>query len=59
MLKLGQRAFREEDGKAELLVGEARGHAEQSDAQLRELAHGILSRGGVRAEVRGAIPLPG
>jgi signal transduction histidine kinase len=54
-LKLAQRAFREDEGKAELLVGEALGHAERSNAELRELAHGILpsvlSRGGLRAGV--------
>jgi signal transduction histidine kinase len=54
-LKLAQRAFQEEDGQAELLVGEALGHAERSNAELRELAHGILptvlSRGGLRAGV--------
>jgi len=54
-LKLAQRAFREDDGKAESLVGEALGHAERGNAELRELAHGIipsvLSRGGLRAGV--------
>jgi signal transduction histidine kinase len=54
-LKLAQRAFREKDGKAESLVGEALGHAERGNAELRELAHGILpsvlSRGGLRAGV--------
>ena len=54
-LKLAQQAFRHEDGKAEALVGEALGHAERSNAELRELAHGILpavlTRGGLRAAV--------
>ena len=54
-LKLAQRAFGEGDGKAELLVGEALQHAERSNAELRELAHGILpavlTRGGLRAGV--------
>jgi signal transduction histidine kinase len=54
-LKLAQRAFQAEDGKAELLVGEALGHAERSNAELRELAHGILpsvlAHGGLRAGV--------
>jgi signal transduction histidine kinase len=54
-LKLAQRAFHEEGGKAESLIGEALGHAERSNAELRELAHGILpavlSRGGLRAGV--------
>jgi signal transduction histidine kinase/PAS domain-containing protein len=53
MLKLAQRAVREKDGKAESLVGEALAHAEQGNAELRELAHGILpavlTRGGLRA----------
>ena len=54
-LKLAQQAFRQDDGKAEALVGEALGHAERSNAELRELAHGILpavlARGGLRAAV--------
>jgi signal transduction histidine kinase len=54
-LKLAQRSFREEDGKAESLLGEALGHAERSNAELRALAHGILpavlTRGGLRAGV--------
>jgi signal transduction histidine kinase len=52
-LKLAQRAFREEDGNAEALVGEALGHAVEGTAELRELAHGMLpsamSHGGLRA----------
>jgi PAS domain S-box-containing protein len=54
-LKLAQRAFHEDDGKAEYLLGEALGHAERSNEELRELAHGILptalSNGGLRASV--------
>jgi GAF domain-containing protein len=54
-LKLAQRALRDEGGKAESLVGEALEHAEQGNAELRELAHGILpavlTRGGLRAGV--------
>jgi PAS domain S-box-containing protein len=54
-LKLAQRAFGQGDGKAETLVGEALQHAERSNAELRELAHGILpavlTRGGLRAGV--------
>jgi signal transduction histidine kinase len=50
-LKLAQRAFRQEDGKAESLVGEALEHAERSIVDLRELARGIhpriLSSGGL------------
>jgi signal transduction histidine kinase len=54
-LKLAQRAFRQNDGKAESLIGEALAHAEQGNLELRELAHGILpevlTRGGLRAGV--------
>ena len=54
-LKLAQRALRGQDGKAESLLSEALRHAEQSNAELRELAHGILpavlTRGGLRAGV--------
>jgi GAF domain-containing protein len=55
MLKLAQRALREGDGEGELLVGRALEQAEASNAELRELAHGILpavlTRGGLRAGV--------
>jgi signal transduction histidine kinase len=54
-LKLAQRAFRDEDGEAEALIGEALEQAELGNAELRELAHGILpailTRGGLRAGV--------
>ena len=54
-LKLAQQAFQENDGKAESLVGEALEQAEQGNAELRELAHGILpavlTHGGLRAGV--------
>jgi signal transduction histidine kinase/uncharacterized protein YoaH (UPF0181 family) len=54
-LKLAQRAFGEGAGKPEALVGEALQHAERGNAELRELAHGILpavlTRGGLRAGV--------
>jgi PAS domain S-box-containing protein len=54
-LKLAQRAFQEEDGRAEMLLGEALAHAETSNAELRALAHGILpavlTRGGLTAGV--------
>jgi signal transduction histidine kinase/PAS domain-containing protein len=53
MLKLAQRALREEDEKAESLVGEALEQAEHGNVELRELAHGILpavlTRGGLGA----------
>jgi PAS domain S-box-containing protein len=54
-LKLAQQAFRDEDGKAESLIGEALEQAEQGNRELRELARGILpaalTRGGLRAGV--------
>ncbi len=54
-LKLAQRAFRDEDGTAESLVGEALEQAEEGNRELRELAHGILpavlTQGGLRAGV--------
>jgi signal transduction histidine kinase len=54
-LKLAQRALRKENGTAESLVGEALEHAERGNAELRELAHGILpavlTRGGLRAGI--------
>jgi PAS domain S-box-containing protein len=54
-LKLAQRAFRDEDGKAEPLLSEALEQAEQGNRELRELAHGILpavlTQGGLRAGV--------
>ena len=55
MLKLAQRAFRDEDGKAESLLSEALEQAEQGNRELRDLAHGILpavlTQGGLRAGV--------
>ncbi len=54
-LKLAQRALQEEDEEAESLVGEALERAEEANAELRELAHGILpsvlTHGGLRAGV--------
>jgi signal transduction histidine kinase len=54
-LKLAQRAFREKDGKAESLIGDALAQAKQGNVALRELAHGILppvlTDGGLRAGV--------
>ena len=54
-LKLARRALSAGDGKAEALVGEALEHAELGNAELRELAHGILpallTRGGLRSGV--------
>jgi signal transduction histidine kinase/PAS domain-containing protein len=58
-LKLAQRALREGHEKAESLVGEALEQAEQGNAELRELAHGILpaalTRGGLRAGVNAIV----
>ena len=54
-LKLAQRAFKGGDGEPESLVGEALDYAELGNAELRELAHGILpavlTNGGLRAAV--------
>jgi PAS domain S-box-containing protein len=51
MLKLAQRAFGADDGRAESLVGEALDHAERGIDEMRELARGIhpriLSSGGL------------
>jgi PAS domain S-box-containing protein len=58
-LKLAQRAFRDGDGGAESLLGEALGQAEQGNRELRELAHGILpgvlTHGGLRAGVAAVV----
>jgi signal transduction histidine kinase/PAS domain-containing protein len=54
-LKLAQRALREQDRDMEPLIGEALEQAERGNAELRELAHGILpavlTRGGLGASV--------
>jgi signal transduction histidine kinase len=54
-LKLAQRALRLQDERAGTLIDEALQHAEQGNAELRELAHGILpavlTHGGLRAGV--------
>jgi signal transduction histidine kinase len=61
MLKLAQRAFDDADGngKAKALVGDALAQAERSNAELRELAHGILpsllTRGGLRGGVQSVV----
>jgi len=58
-LKLAQRAFRDDDGKAESLLSDALQQAEQGNRELRELAHGILpavlTRGGLRAAVAAVV----
>jgi GAF domain-containing protein len=55
-LKLAKRALRQQDGRAESRLAEALAHAEKSNEDLRELAHGILpavlTRGGLPAGVR-------
>ena len=54
-LKLAQRALGKDDGRLASLLAEALEHAEQGNAELRELAHGILpavlTHGGLRAGV--------
>ena len=54
-LKLAARALDGHDGEARELVEEALEHASHSNAELRELAHGllpaVLTRGGLRAGV--------
>jgi signal transduction histidine kinase len=54
-LKLAHRALDGRENEAATLVGEALEQAQQSNAELRELAHGILpavlTRGGLRAGV--------
>jgi GAF domain-containing protein len=51
-LKLARRALHQHDAEAEALVREALEQAEEGNAELRELAHGILpavlTRGGLR-----------
>jgi len=54
-LKLALRALRAKDPDAESLVAEALDHAQRGQAELRELAHGVLpsvlTRGGLGAAV--------
>jgi signal transduction histidine kinase len=58
-LKIAQRALRDEDGEARSLVGEALEQAKRGNAELRELAQGILpsvlTRGGLRAAVHSVV----
>jgi signal transduction histidine kinase len=55
-LKLARQALRDHDPEAESLIGDAIEQAEQSNTELRELAHGILpgilTSGGLGAAVR-------
>jgi GAF domain-containing protein len=59
VLKLALRALAQADANCEELVAEALRHAEQANAELRELAHGILpaalTRGGLRAGVEALV----
>jgi signal transduction histidine kinase len=64
-LKMLRRALQDGDEAAEALVSEALEHAEQANAELRELAHGrlpsVLTHGGLRAGVEALAsraPLP-
>jgi signal transduction histidine kinase len=58
-LRLAQQAVREKDANTESLIGEALGQAEQSNTELRELAHGILppvlAHGGLGAGLRSLV----
>jgi signal transduction histidine kinase len=58
-LKLAQRAFGDDPERAGSLLADALHHAEQGNAELRELAHGILpavlTRGGVLAGVESLV----
>ena len=59
VLKLALRALSDGNPGASEMVTEARRHAEQANAELRELAHGILpgalTRGGLRAGVEALV----
>jgi signal transduction histidine kinase len=59
VLKLALRALANAEANAGELVAEALRHAEQANAELRELAHGILpaalTRGGLRAGVEAVV----
>ena len=59
VLKLALRALSDGDAGASAMVAEALRHAEQANAELRELAHGILpaalTRGGLRAGVEALV----
>jgi len=65
-LKLVRQALQDDDGELPSLVDEALGHVERGNAELRELAHGILpanlTRGGLRAAIGSVVSrldLPG
>jgi signal transduction histidine kinase len=58
-LKLAQRALKAHDEEAESLIAEALERAQQGNAELRELAHGILpavlAQGGLRSGVNSIV----
>ena len=58
-LKLAPRALEQERDAARALVGDALDHVERANAELRELAHGILpgvlTRGGLRGRGRAGV----
>jgi GAF domain-containing protein len=58
-LKLAQRALQANDDRIEPLVAEALDHAQQGNAELRELAHGllpaVLTQGGLQAGVNAIV----
>jgi signal transduction histidine kinase len=58
-LKLAQQTVREDPAQTESLIAEALDGAEQSNAELRELAHGllpaVLMHGGLRAAVAAVV----
>jgi signal transduction histidine kinase len=59
VLKQAQQALKDGDADAGVLVDEALQHAEETNLELRELAHGILptalTRGGLRAGVEALV----
>ncbi len=59
VLKLAMRSMLHNEATADGLLAEALSHAEQANAELRELAHGILpavlTRGGLRAGVEALV----
>jgi len=54
-LKLAERALRDTDGDAASLVGEALEHAQRGNAELRELAHGLLPSALTHNGLRGGV----
>jgi signal transduction histidine kinase len=54
-LELAQRALARDDGDTQPLIAEALEHVQQANAELRELAHGILPADLVRGGLRGGV----